>query len=114
MIGAIAVHSIFYRLIRNRPSPLFSQVFSLPTRTDIDPGLLLGAAIFGTGWGIAGFCPGPAITSILSGNLPPVIFSVAMIAGMFLYKFVEFLRLRRAHAARLGGGIPVDVQKAPE
>ncbi len=89
MIGAIAVHSILYRLIRNRPSPLFSQAFSLPTRTDIDSRLVLGAAIFGTGWGIAGFCPGPALTSLGSGNLSPVIFSMAMIAGMVLYKFVE-------------------------
>ncbi len=109
MIGAIGVHSIVYRLIRNRPSPLFSQAFSLPTRTDIDPRLLLGAAIFGTGWGIAGFCPGPALTSLASGNLSPVIFSAAMIAGMFLYKFVEFLHLRRAHATKLSDEVSVDM-----
>lgn len=89
MIGAIAVHSILYRVIRNRPSPLFSQAFSLPTRADIDLRLVGGATIFGLGWGIAGFCPGPALTSLASGNLSPVIFTVAMIAGMVLYKFVD-------------------------
>ncbi len=97
MIGAIAVHSILYRVIRNRHSPLFSQVFSLPTRTDIDLRLVGGATVFGLGWGIAGFCPGPALTSLASGNLSLVIFTVAMIAGMLLYKFVDVLWLRQAH-----------------
>ena len=97
MIGAIAVHSILYRVIRKRPSPLFSQVFSLPTRTDIDLRLVGGAMIFGLGWSIAGFCPGPALTSLASGNLSLVIFTVAMIAGMLLYKFVDVLWLRQAY-----------------
>jgi uncharacterized membrane protein YedE/YeeE len=114
MIGAIAVHSIFYRLIRNRPSPLFSQVFSLPTRTDIDSRLLLGAAIFGTGWGIAGFCPGPAITSLLSGNLLPVMFSMTMIAGMVLYQIIEVLLLRQADVEKTSGEVSVNVRSGPE
>jgi len=114
MIGAIAVHSILYRLIRNRPSPLFSQEFSLPTRTNIDPRLVLGGAIFGTGWGIAGYCPGPAITSLLSGNLSPVIFSAAMIAGMVLYQFIEVLLLRQADVEKTSGEVSVNVRSGPE
>lgn len=98
MIGAIAVHSVLYRVARNRPSPLFSSVFSLPTRMDIDPRLVEGAAIFGVGWGLAGFCPGPALTSLVSGNLSVVIFVAAMVAGIYLYKFVEILQLRQADA----------------
>jgi uncharacterized membrane protein YedE/YeeE len=94
MIGAIVVYSVFYRVVRSRPSPLFSSRFSVPTRTDIEPSLVGGAAIFGLGWGIAGYCPGPALTSLGSGNLSPVIFSAAMIAGMLLHKFVEVLRFR--------------------
>ena len=97
MIGAIAVHAFLYRVIRNRPSPTFSSTFSVPTRTEVDTRLLAGAAIFGTGWGIAGFCPGPALTSLVSGNLSPLVFSVGMIAGMFLYRFFEVHRLRRAY-----------------
>ena len=98
MMGAIAVHSVLYRVIRNRPSPLFSPTFSLPTRTDIDARLVGGAALFGVGWGLAGFCPGPALTSLVSGNLPAVIFVVAMIVGMYLYKLIEVLWLRQADA----------------
>jgi uncharacterized membrane protein YedE/YeeE len=94
MIGAIAVYSVFYRLICRRPAPLFSSTFSLPTRTELDPRLVGGAAVFGLGWGIAGYCPGPAVSSLASGNLAPVVFSAAMIAGMFLCKFVEMLRSR--------------------
>lgn len=102
MVGAIAVHSAFYVLIRKRPSPLFSSTFSLPTRADTDLRLVGGAAIFGLGWGIAGFCPGPALTSLASGNLLVVIFVVAMIAGMYLYKLAESLRLRQTDATNEG------------
>lgn len=114
MIGAITVHSILYRVIRNRPSPLFSQAFSLPTRTDINLRLVAGATIFGAGWGIAGFCPGPALTSLASGNLSPVIFSVAMIAGMVLYQFIEVLLLRQADVEETSGEVSVNVRSRPE
>jgi len=110
MIGAISIHAFLYRVIRKRPSPLFSPAFSLPTRTDIDLSLVGGAVIFGLGWGLAGFCPGPALTSIGSGNSSPVIFSVAMIAGMFLYGFIGALRPRRGEGAKsLGGRTTADM-----
>ena len=100
MIGAIAVHAVLYRLIRRRSSPLFASTFSVPARTDLDPRLLGGAALFGVGWGLGGFCPGPAVTSLASGSAPVVIFVAAMIAGMYLHKRFENLRLRQAPAAR--------------
>ena len=101
MIGAISIHAFLYRVIRKRPSPLFSPAFSLPTRTDIDLSLVGGAVIFGFGCGLAGICPGPALTSLASGNLSPVIFSAGMIAGMFLYGFVGGFRpWRRADAKK--------------
>jgi len=110
MIGAIAVHACLYRVIRNCPSPLFSPEFSLPTRTDIDLRLVGGAAIFGLGWGLAGFCPGPALTSLASGNSSPVIFSVAMIAGMLLYEFIGVLRPRQGvNAKSLGERTTADM-----
>jgi uncharacterized protein len=96
MIGAILVHTVLYRLIRHRPSPLFVATFSVPTRTDIDPRLIGGAALFGTGWGLGGFCPGPAVTSLASGHASVVIFVVAMVTGMYLYKLTEDLWLRQA------------------
>ncbi len=101
MIGAISVHAFLYRVISKRPSPLFSPAFSLPTRTNIDLSLVGGAVIFGLGWGLAGFCPGPVLTSLASGNFSPVIFSVGMIAGMLLYEFIGVVRpWRRADAKK--------------
>ena len=60
------------------PSPLLAPDFALPKRSDLDAKLILGAAIFGAGWGLGGFCPGPALTSLASGALPVFIFVVAM------------------------------------
>jgi uncharacterized protein len=83
MMGAIAVHFIAYRVVRGQSSPLLAGSFALPTRRDIDMKLLLGAAIFGVGWGLAGFCPGPAVTSLASGSLSVFVFVAAMLAGLY-------------------------------
>ena len=110
MIGAIAVHALFYRMFRNLSSPLLSPALTLPTRTDIDLRLVGGAVIFGLGWGLAGFCPGPALTSLASGNTSPVIFSVAMIVGMLLYEFIGVLRSRQGvNAKNLGDQTTADM-----
>lgn len=109
MLGAIGVHSLFYRAIRTRPSPLFSSGFSLPNRTDIEPRLVGGSVIFGLGWGIAGFCPGPAITSLASGNFSAVIFSIAMIAGIFAFDFRRVLSARQVRAEHFNGEITQDM-----
>lgn len=110
MIGAIAVHALFYRMFRNLSSPLLSPALTLPTRTDIDLRLVGGAVIFGLGWGLAGFCPGPALTSLASGNTAPVILSVAMIAGMLLYEFIGVLRPPQGvNAKSLGDQTTVDM-----
>ena len=100
MIGAILVHSTLYRLIRRRPTPLFAPVFTIPTRKDIDPWLLGGAALFGVGWGLGGFCPGPAVTSLASGHGSVLIFVASMLIGMYLYKIIDQLRTRQAPAPR--------------
>lgn len=89
MIGAISVHSILYFLIRKRKTPLLDSHFHVPTRKDIDPRLLSGAALFGLGWGWAGICPGPGIVAAATGQGPFVIFVAAMIAGMGLFKLIE-------------------------
>jgi uncharacterized membrane protein YedE/YeeE len=95
MIGAIAVYAPLYRLIRRLPTPLLSSTFTLPTRTDIDRRLLGGAALFGVGWGLGGFCPGPALTSLAAGEPEVLIFVASMLTGMYLYKMGENLRARQ-------------------
>lgn len=84
MVGAIAVHFVAFRVVTRRPAPLFDDRFHLPTRRDADPRLVTGALLFGVGWGVGGFCPGPAITSAASGTFPAIVFVAAMTAGMIL------------------------------
>lgn len=86
MGGAVLVTVVAFRFILKRPHPLFSERFYLPTRRDIDAPLLLGAAIFGIGWGIGGYCPGPALTSLVLGGLNPLLFIAAMVAGSLTQK----------------------------
>jgi hypothetical protein len=82
MVGAIAVHTVFYRMVRGRLSPLLGGKFQIPTRTDLDARLLVGSAMFGTGWGLAGFCPGPALASVGGGSGVVLLFGGSMVCGM--------------------------------
>lgn len=91
MGGAIAVYAAAYRWIRRRPMPLLDSTFHLPTKTKIEPRLVAGAALFGIGWGIAGYCPGPALTSIASGSRSAAVLVAAMIVGMLLERAYETL-----------------------
>lgn len=83
MGGAIAVHAVVYRVVRGRASPLLAERFQLPTRKDVDARLVLGAAIFGLGWGLGGLCPGPAVTSLVSGRFEVAAFVLAMLGAMW-------------------------------
>lgn len=84
MGGAIAVYGIALRWIRRRrPAPWFDVEFHLPTRRDLDPPLVAGAALFGIGWGLGGLCPGPGIVSAAAGSLAGLAFVAAMLAGMY-------------------------------
>ena len=89
MVGAIAVHAVAYRLIRRRNSPLLSSQFYIPTSKELTPSLILGAFIFGVGWALAGYCPGPAITSLSSLELRPIIFVLSMISGMAIFRLYQ-------------------------
>lgn len=89
MGGAIGVHFITYKLIRRRPSPLLGTNWQVPTKTEITPALVTGAVLFGIGWGLGGFCPGPAMTSLMSFESRPVVFVVSMLAGMLIFKAVD-------------------------
>lgn len=88
MAGAVAVHFVLFRVIRRRARPLFSARFHLPTRHDIEPRLVVGAAIFGVGWGLGGFCPGPGLVAAGSGESSAVFFVLSMAAGMKLTQLV--------------------------
>ena len=88
MGGAIAVTLPGYRVLHGRSQPMFAEKFSWPTRTDLDPRLIGGAALFGIGWGLIGFCPGPALTALTVGHASTLVFVPAMLAGMWVARRV--------------------------
>lgn len=86
MGGALMVTLLAFWVTPRRVKPLFDDKFHLPTRTDVDRNLMVGGALFGIGWGLAGYCPGPALASVLAGGLDVLLFVVAMIIGMWAAK----------------------------
>jgi len=88
MGGALLVTIPAFRLILRRPHPLLADGFALPTKTALDGRLLGGAALFGVGWGLSGFCPGPAVVALVTGLLPVFAFVGAMVGGMAIYAWI--------------------------
>ncbi len=88
MGGALLVTIPAFRLIFKRPRPVLADEFELPTKKELDAQLLGGSALFGVGWGLSGFCPGPAVTALATGLTPVFAFVVAMLAGMAIYKWI--------------------------
>lgn len=86
MGGAIAIGFFAFRFAGQHPTALLGDVMRLPTARQIDHRLVLGALMFGAGWGLAGYCPGPAVASLATGNLQPIIFVMAMMLGMAIYE----------------------------
>jgi uncharacterized membrane protein YedE/YeeE len=86
MVGAIGVHAVFGRLVLRRSKPLFGSEFVVPKNRAIDRELVFGAAMFGVGWGLAGFCPGPALVSLATRSTNTFAFIVSMTLGMMLYR----------------------------
>ena len=89
MIGAVLVHFVAFRFIVRRKSPLFSPKWHLPAKREMTLPLIAGSFLFGVGWGLAGYCPGPALTSLASFQSRPLIFFVSMIFGMFLFRLID-------------------------
>ncbi len=88
--GAVATTAVGYRLVFRRDRPLLAGSFSLPTARDIDAKLVAGATLFGLGWGLVGFCPGPALAALGIGGPAVVAFVVSMLTGMAIFQvFVE-------------------------
>ena len=90
MLGAIAISAPFFYLLRNKNKPLFDSNFEIPTIKNLDKKLVLGASIFGIGWGMVGFCPGPAIASLALLKPFSIIFVIAMVGGFYMSKFIKF------------------------
>ena len=88
MGGAVLVGLIAFYLAKNRTQSFLGGAMQIPTRRDIDRPLIIGSAMFGVGWGLAGFCPGPALVSLGSGELKALVFVVAMLGGMLLFDFL--------------------------
>ncbi|RKF48945.1 YeeE/YedE family protein [Paraburkholderia fungorum] len=95
MLGAIAVASIAFRFSKRRKKSLLGLPVQIPAGTTVTRRLVLGSAIFGVGWGLAGFCPGPALVTLGAGFPKAWGFVVAMLAGMAIFELVERVKLRR-------------------
>jgi len=89
MAGAILVGVIGFRFVAKRTTSLLSEPMRMPTARQIDTRLILGSLTFGAGWGLAGFCPGPAVASLFTGYTEPLIFVAAMTAGMGMFELLE-------------------------
>lgn len=86
MGGALLVSLLAFATVKTKAAPWANAKFELPTRRDIDARLIIGAVIFGVGWGIAGYCPGPALASLLTGGADVLWFVASMLVGMFVAK----------------------------
>ena len=100
MGGAILVGAIAYRFAEDRKTSFLGEAMRLPTARQIDRRLVLGGLAFGAGWGLAGYCPGPALVSVMQGGTKPLIFVLAMIAGMAVFEIQgRIAQARRPNAA---------------
>ena len=89
MGGAVLVMAIVWRAVPRMQTPWLAEAFHLPTRADLTPRLIGGAALFGIGWGVAGLCPGPGIAALVIEPGATAIFVAAMLAGMALVRLFE-------------------------
>ncbi|MBL8628097.1 MAG: YeeE/YedE family protein [Rhodospirillaceae bacterium] len=89
IVGGVITTALGYRLVLKRGRPLFEPDFLFPTRTDIDGPLVIGAVLFGIGWGLGGYCPGPALVGLGQANVPPLLFVAAMLLGMMAARITK-------------------------
>jgi uncharacterized membrane protein YedE/YeeE len=100
MVGAILVAAIAFRMGGARTRTVFGGAIHMPGAAHVDARLVLGSAVFGVGWGLVGYCPGPALTSLGVGGWPTLLFVVAMIAGMTVFEAAERIAAWRAARVR--------------
>ncbi|HFQ91884.1 MAG TPA: YeeE/YedE family protein [Chromatiales bacterium] len=107
MGGAVGVNMVLYRLTLKRPRPVLEEHFVIPSRRRINARLVSGAALFGIGWGLSGYCPGPVVVSSVTGWTSVFVFIAAMLLGMFLFQKLQGEEPRPAggsEPAGKGGG----------
>ena len=95
MMGAIIISAPVFFLFRSKNKPLFADNFTMPTLKSIDKNLIIGSSIFGVGWGMVGFCPGPAISSLALLNTYSVYFVLSLLGGFLLTELVNRQLLER-------------------
>jgi uncharacterized membrane protein YedE/YeeE len=96
MLGAVGTYALLYRLSRRRAAPWYGEAFSLPAQRGIDGRLVLGAVLFGVGWGLVGLCPGPAVAALATGSGRVLVFMAALLLGMWLVRFRSAAREQSA------------------
>jgi uncharacterized membrane protein YedE/YeeE len=104
MAGAIAVGVVAFAMASRRAKTLLATPMLLPTARDIDRRLVAGSLAFGIGWGLAGFCPGPALVALGAGYAKAAVFTAAMLAGMLVFEFIERLRAQDRRVAEGAAG----------
>ena len=95
MMGAIIISAPVFFLFRSKNKPLFADNFTMPTLKSIDKNLIIGSSIFGVGWGMVGFCPGPAISSLALLNTYSLFFILSLLGGFLLTELVNRIIIRR-------------------
>jgi uncharacterized protein len=101
MMGAVAVYAVAQRMSRRMARPLLGNAFAALPAAPVDRRLLVGSALFGAGWGLAGYCPGPALVSVATGSRATIAFVLAMLAGFWLTRRLDERREQRG-ATRAG------------
>lgn len=95
MASALLVSSATYFMVRKKMKPFIADHWSLPTNNAIDKALIFGSILFGIGWGLAGYCPGPAFVSLVSLQRPAFLFVASMLFGMFIFKIFKKVSTRK-------------------
>ncbi len=96
MGGAVVVAAVAFRVASTRAKSMLGEVMKLPAARTIDRRLMAGSVVFGIGWGVAGFCPGPGLVALGMGELKAIVFVGAMLVGMGVFEWIEHGRKRRA------------------
>ncbi|MBC7684326.1 MAG: YeeE/YedE family protein [Bdellovibrionales bacterium] len=95
MGGAVVIGSLAFPQVSKRTISVFGSAMRVPTATTIERRLVLGGLTFGVGWGLAGYCPGPALASLVQGGTKPWVFVIAMLVGMALFEVIERSKTKR-------------------
>lgn len=92
MASAIAIGLVTFKIVRGRTTSLLGDPMRLPSNEKVNTRVVIGSLVFGVGWGLVGFCPGPALVAFATGSMQPMVFVAAMVAGMAVFEIIEQAR----------------------